>query len=58
HLYKNFKKKFPGSHLETLVWREAKSYNEIDYKHWMNEVEKYNPDAVTWLEKHPLEEWT
>ncbi|RZC75346.1 hypothetical protein C5167_050829 [Papaver somniferum] len=58
HLYKNFKKKFPGSHLETLVWRAAKSYNEIDYKHWMKEVAEYDPAAVTWLEKHPLEEWT
>ncbi|MCL7049537.1 hypothetical protein MKW94_010625 [Papaver nudicaule] len=52
------KSTYTGAYLEELVWRAAKSYNEVDYNYWMDQVEELNPNAKIWLEKHPKEEWT
>lgn len=51
HLYKNFKDKFSGDHLENLSWGAAKAYKVSEFERIMGIMENDAIKAKEWLDK-------
>ncbi|KAF6170099.1 hypothetical protein GIB67_025788, partial [Kingdonia uniflora] len=58
HMYKNMKKVYKGTHLESLVWKAAKAYKQVEKKNLLDELKLDNPSTHDWLMKEPFEHWT
>ncbi|KAF6143252.1 hypothetical protein GIB67_039035 [Kingdonia uniflora] len=57
HMWKNFKKKFRGSHLERLCWGAVKAFVKADKQVFLDKLQVDNPEAKRWLDKKPAEYW-
>ncbi|KAF6151695.1 hypothetical protein GIB67_001978 [Kingdonia uniflora] len=49
HMWKNFKKEFRGLHLERSCWDAAKAFIKTDKKIFLDQLERYQPDAKAWF---------
>ncbi|KAF6152969.1 hypothetical protein GIB67_021574 [Kingdonia uniflora] len=57
HMYKNMKTVYRGTHLESLVWKAARAYKQVEKKNLLDELKLDNPSAHDWLMKEPFEHW-
>ncbi|KAF6175792.1 hypothetical protein GIB67_036257 [Kingdonia uniflora] len=57
HMYKNMKKVYRGTHLESWVWKAARAYKQVEKKNMLDELKLDNPSAHDWLMKEPFEHW-
>ncbi|KAF6152565.1 hypothetical protein GIB67_013012 [Kingdonia uniflora] len=57
HMYKNMKKVYRGTHLESLVWKPVRAYKKVEKKNLLDELKLDNPSAHDWLMKGPFEHW-
>ncbi|KAK1268757.1 hypothetical protein QJS04_geneDACA013777 [Acorus gramineus] len=49
HLYKNFKRKYPGEFLERLVWSAARAYTPQWHAEFMRQIEVVSKEALNYL---------
>ncbi|KAK1261446.1 hypothetical protein QJS04_geneDACA020299 [Acorus gramineus] len=49
HLYKNFKRKYPGEFLERLVWSAARAYTPQWHVQFMRQIEVVSKEALNYL---------
>ncbi|KAF6163859.1 hypothetical protein GIB67_024714 [Kingdonia uniflora] len=57
HMYKNMKKVYRGTHLESLVWKATRAYKQVEKKNMLDELKLDNPSAHDWLIKESFEHW-
>ncbi|KAJ6806477.1 uncharacterized protein M6B38_174700 [Iris pallida] len=57
HMFKNFKKKYSGKMLESIVWKAAKAYKINDFRNHMEELQMQNKDAYDYLMNEDVCTW-
>ncbi|KAF6135276.1 hypothetical protein GIB67_021638 [Kingdonia uniflora] len=55
NMYKNMKKYHRGSHLEKLVWGDAKAWKQTKKKEFLDQLKLDDPAAYDWLHREPYE---
>ncbi|KAF6134413.1 hypothetical protein GIB67_038152 [Kingdonia uniflora] len=56
-MYKNMKKVYRGTDLESLVWKAGRVYKQVEKKNLLDELKLENPSTHDWLMKEPFEHW-
>lgn len=56
HIYCNFKKLHRGKPLKDMLWKIARSNNNMLYENAMRELESYDKDAYRWVVNGPRKE--
>ncbi|KAF6135329.1 hypothetical protein GIB67_027203 [Kingdonia uniflora] len=57
HMYKNMKKVHRDTHLESLVWKAARTYKQVEKKNLLDKLKLENPSAHDWLMNELFEHW-
>jgi hypothetical protein len=57
HLYSNFRKRFAGKELKSLMWKAANSTYPQEWEKHMKEMRKVNEEAYKYLIKLPPRYW-
>jgi len=58
HLFSNFKKKFQGDIFKFGLWGAARTYSVTRFDTFINEIEKYCPTAIQYLNKEHNKLWS
>ncbi|OUZ99067.1 hypothetical protein BVC80_8449g6 [Macleaya cordata] len=56
-MFKNFKNRHTGFHLEELAWTAASAYTQGEFKKFMRELEKASPAAKAYLDEEVYPSW-
>lgn len=57
HMYKNFKKKHKGSHMEKMNWGATRAFNVDNHERIMEQINTNKRETFTWLNSKSREHW-
>ncbi|XP_058780530.1 uncharacterized protein LOC131654122 [Vicia villosa] len=58
HLYRNWKKKYPGAHMKELLWQAARATVVPDWERAMKKIELIDPAACKDMKDIPAAMWS